>query len=304
MPLFRTVTDDGRRKRVRPRFIGPVQSRGRKSSKGAGGSRIPRPARFHFDSAKYRANVQLAKRMRGISENKYVALVQLNSAGPVSQPVAAPSAKIYKYAMCIGNLPTGAGTVVPLGGTEIPVGLAGFQRVGDSVYLQSITQNLRIEAFANADKPNAPLMEFRVIQVKGRRAVMPSGLQSTLDSNLFLDSNSNAWGTSDTAKYAMDYFSSLVNTRNWVVYHDKKFILSAPDQPAGTSYNGHYPTMKSLLLKYPLWAKTKYDNVTNDPKDIDTTFYTVIFAREVGGTLLTPENFNVSSRGTMTFKDM
>jgi len=261
------------------------------------------PARFGTSKSVYRSSKLFSKRSQNVAETKLKALRNVNNYMP-SLMDARAGENIYGTVMVVGTTPPGISSYPhdDLGGVHIAPGTGKSERIGQSVYLQRTTQSFAIET--TTETGNAPLMEFRCIHVKARRATAPSGSYSIPWTDLFLDQAGASYGLSNGFMYTMDYFMSMINLDRWVVYKDDKFILSTPDQPSNAAYSGKYPCKKEYRLFHPLYAKTKMSDSTNEPIDIDSTFYVITLAREVGGNTLEPKNWNVSSRGTTSYKDI
>jgi len=242
-----------------------------------------------------------------VSENKIVALTNVNEFTPSPiQSLAIATTKSFT----LGNIPTpwtGSTGLSSVGGMSFPQGDTHSDRNGKYIYLQKTRATLEIDM---STIPNfAPPTEFRVLCIKARRANNPSGITNRFDQTLFLDTAGNVQGHSSTGVNGTDLMCQPVNKKDWVVFHDKKFMLTNPQNiqdVSGTGihnvYAGKYPVFKRLIFNMPFNSKTEVNPVSNRPADIDYNYVIVVYAKGLGKDYLA-DKYECNLRGSTTFKD-
>ena len=165
------------------------------------------------------------------------------------------------------------------------------------------------------DKLARPPVQFRMILMKARQAVTPSGATEYPQNTMFLSSGGEAVGFTTTGALAMNSFEVMnqpLNKRDWVILKDRKFTLTHPllqqfdadGKPASSAgYSGKYPSRKTFTLNYPHYAKTRL-STTGHPQNYDARYCVYIFAQSIGNQgLYPPDRWAVSMRGTTSFTD-
>ena len=182
MPLTRksNLKRKSRKQQNRGRFIGP-----KRSSAGSG-----KPARFAVSRTTYTKTKALASALSTLAETKLLPVTQINEAG--GNPIQ-PGAQVYYWAGVMNNVPSGWDTnLIDLQGIQHTKGVDANQRDGNYVYFKKthITMQVDLNQSSNAYPP----VEFRLIVLKARQAVTPSGLTDPPQDTMFLNNSGNAIG--------------------------------------------------------------------------------------------------------------
>jgi len=205
------------------------------------------------------------------------------------------------------------------------------QRDGDYLYIKGATVKLNIASLgmnnpgtagAAANQGlNAPIL-FRLMVVKANRKNMPLGLAYALNDSLFLDTTNDEFGpASHPHPSPYTYFNAPINTRKWLTYMDRKFVLSPSgidfnDQSTASSINtavGRYPAYKNVKFSCPVNKKVHFDSADNRPDSVDTQWMIVLQAVNTGyllansnnwATIDRPTNFRVQALATTTALDV
>jgi len=205
------------------------------------------------------------------------------------------------------------------------------QRDGDYLYLKQATVKLNITVLG-ANNPgtagaaanqglNAPIL-FRLMVVKANRKNMPLGLAYAVNDSLFLDTTNEEFGPASATPYSPYlYMNSPINTRKWLTYMDRKFVLSPSgvdfnDQSTASSINtavGRYPAYKNVHFACPINKKVHFDSADNRPDSVDTQWMCILQAVNTGyllsnsnnwATIDRPTNFRVQALATTTALDV
>jgi len=270
-------------------------------------SRYARPARLKGSRINYQVAKAVSRAMDKVSENKIVALTNVNESLPTRiQTAALPTTKSFT----LGDIPAtwaGVAGLQSVAGMEFPLGDTHSDRNGKYVYLQKTRATLDIEMF-NAPDFNPPT-EFRVLCIKARRSNNPSGTTNRFDLSLFLATNGNEFGSSTPGINGTDLMVQPVNKKDWVCLSDKKFMLTNPQNfqdlsgtTTQTFYAGKYPVMKRLVYNMPFYAKTEINATDNRPDDLDYNYVLVVYAKCLGKDYVA-NNYECNLRGSTTFKD-
>lgn len=288
MPLTRKSTRSKTRKNTnRGRFIGP-----RRSSAG-------KPARFAVSRPRYNKNKSLASALSNMAETKLLPVTAVNEAGGL--PIQG-GAQVYYWAGVMNSVPNGwDSNLVDLAGIQHSKGVDANERDGNYVYFKKTHVTMQVDL--NQSSAAYPPVEFRLIVCKARQAVTPSGVTDPPQTTMFLDNVGNAIGHVTSGVTGMDIMLQPLNKRDWVIYRDQKFTLTAPQDVNGGGFNSKYPSRKNIFLNLKYFAKTKMNSSSNKPEDLDTHYLIYLYASSIGKDRLA-NLFEVSLRGTTSFTDI
>lgn len=253
------------------------------------------PARLRASKQNYTINKLINQKLNRFSENKLIACSDSNQLRPTAIQTGAQA---FFVAYNIGISPTFTGSYI-LDGIRMQQGLDTKSRVGDYVYLQKTHLTVKLEMInANTQTPT----QFRMLVIKLRRYNNPAGVTSVPDESLFLDPQGVKFGHATSGKTGLDLMMQPTNKRDWVILQDRKFTLQNYNNLSeATAIYNHYPCYKDMQIDLPYYKKTKY-GVNNLPIDMDYR-YTVIFYAHNVSRETSSEDFEVTTRGTTSYKD-
>lgn len=266
------------------------------------------PARLRGSRVSYQINKAVSRAVNGLAENKIVALTAVNESPP--SPIQA-LALAHTRSFTLGDIPStwsGVAGLTSLGGMTFIQGNANNQRIGKYIYLQKSRVSMEIDMYNNAS--DSVPVEFRVICCKARRGNNPSGFTYNYATSLFLNTDGTDFGHATSGINGTDLMVQPINKKDWVVFGDRKFMLSNPavaqdnaTTGSTTYYSGKYPVMKRMVFNLPFNKKTEIGPNPAIPVDIDYNYVMVIYARSLGKDLAA-DKFEVNVRGSTTFKDL
>jgi len=253
------------------------------------------PARLRGNKTMYSINKMINKKLNQFSENKLIACADSNQLPPTAIQTGAQA---YFVAYNIGLAPTFTGSY-PLNGIQLQPGTSAGQRIGDYVYLQKTHLTLKLEMInANTQTPT----QFRMLVIKLRRYNNPAGVTSVPEESLFLEPDGTKFGHATAGKTGLDLMMQPTNKRDWVILKDQKFTLQNYNNlNQATAIYNHYPCYKDIQLNLPYFKKTKYGSNAL-PIDMDYR-YTIIFYAHNVSRETSSEDFEVTTRGTTSYKD-
>ena len=264
------------------------------------------PARFNASKSTYIVNRAVSKVMNKMSENKLLALTDVNPGaanGTPSNVVGAGSdPRVYAWRGCLDTVPTGWDTgLVALQGIRAIQGDSATEHIGNYVYLKKSTVNVQLDMVYNDNATKQ--LQFRMIVCKSRQLSLASGTQDYPQTTLFVNQIGNRQGYASTLSLAMSPFEVMnnpINTRNWVVYRDSKFFLNNPT----SMQQGKYPSRRNFRLSLNHYKKTKV-TTAGEPLDYDSKYLVFIFATVPGALTnsVLPDDFRVAIRGTTSYSD-
>jgi len=267
------------------------------------GFAVRRPARLRVSTINYTINKAVAKAVNGVAENKITPLTSFNETAPSAIQTGAVA---YTKSFTVGSIPTvwsGTSGLSALSGMTFAQGTQANQCTGKYIYLQKTHFTLEID-MSPLVATGIPV-EFRVICFKARRGNNPQGISNRYDTSLFLSPAGSDVGHDTSGITGSDLLMQPLNKKDWDIRSDKKFMLSNPSvsatDPDASAYSGKYACMKRLVYNLPFYSKTEL--VANSPADLDTNYVVVIYARSLGKDFLA-NKFEVTTRGSTTFKDM
>jgi hypothetical protein len=264
------------------------------------------PARFNASRSQYIVNKAVSKVMNKMSENKLLALTDVNPGaanGTPSNIVGAGSdPRVYAWRAVLDTVPTGWDTgLVALQGIRAIQGDSATEHVGNYVYLKKTSVNVQLDMVYNDNATKQ--LQFRMIVCKSRQLSLASGTQDFPQTTLFINQIGNRQGYSSTSSLEMAPFEVMnnpINKRNWVVYRDSKFFLNNPT----SMQQGKYPSRRNFRLTLPHYKKTKV-TTAGEPLDYDSKYLIFIFATVPGAltNAVLPDDFRVAIRGTTSYTD-
>ncbi len=265
--------------------------------------RKPNLARFGPSVKQYNLNRMVSSAVRGIAETKLISITDVNEQVPlVSINPSAPNSR-YLHFILGSTRPSGWDPqAILLNGTAIAQGTNSQQRTGSYVYLKKTTLMVDIDM---AVPPSGvyPPIEFRALLLKPKRYALQSGVTLGPQAGMFINSVGGEIGYNSVGYNSTDFARRPVNKRNFKVYRDQRFMLSAPSAiPNAEGYTGKYGCMKSFRLTLPHYKKVKYD-ASGNPYDIDTHYSLIVFARAIAKDHV-PDNWEMNIRGTTSFSDL
>jgi len=266
-----------------------------------------RPTRYAPSRRRLSTRTRIVRTLRSIAETKYIKTNDIDYITPFDTNLADSitcSYRVLAYGADAGADYVPLGTLYT-GGITIPQGIGGNQRIGDHVYLKTITSIFTIDMAVNDG--NVPLHNFRVVALQPRQSNTTMGSSPSLRTDIFLDNLSDGYGFDNlSVKYPIDVQRSLINKRKYRVFFDKSFILSAPDSQNSTAFNSAYKSSRTFKYSFPIRQDAKFVNEGNNPSNINSTFFIMIIATGVGSPLASwsPNAWSVSQRGTTAYTDM
>jgi len=247
------------------------------------------------------------KVMKNISELKINEMVPVNCDAPLPIVPAPGATAIYKAQYNIGPSISAWSGFTPIQGTSFAQGTGANQRIGKYVYLKNSSVRVKIQM---NDVPQAQTnpTRFRVIVFKTRRNYVAGTTGGNPEDNLFLNPLGGEFGVNTLGLESMDYESSLVNKKNYMVVKDQQFILQPiTSQPVGQSIianAGVYKNEKYLYFNLGHYKKVAMEPGTNDnPADLNYQYAICILGTPVGSCRTPAKNWNVSIRGTTSCLD-
>jgi len=338
--LKRSRATSGRRTRTSKRTrYAPRRGRNVRRRR-AYGRYATKPSRFRVRSGSaYRRTRRAASLISLVGENKFQGYNSSTIVPPLGKESAEPQPKpagLQPMSYVFFN------TSGPMQPAQIPAqwnnmelfsftqGDSKLQRDGDYLYIKQASIKLNITTLGGSNSGtsgagqnqglNSPIL-FRLMVVKANRKNMPLGLAYTVNDTLFLDPTNGEFGPASPTSYSPYlYMNAPINTRNWLTYMDRKFVLSPSgvdfnDQSTASSINtavGRYPAYKNVHFSCPVNKKVRFGR-DNRPDSIDDQWMIIIQAVNTGYLLATsgdwskigsPRNFKVQALGTTSALDV
>jgi len=273
------------------------------------------PARFNTSKKRYVKNRKLSKNVSKFIETKYNPCREVNEQLP--QPIQLGAIAYYEAYILGNSVPAGWDTnIIPIDGISTTQDTGGIaDRIGNYIYLKKNHFSLEIDMkSAVSILQGTPLVEFRVVVTKQRRAVIPSGQTKTPQTSLFLELNNNPFGYQTGGTNGTDLLRQPLNKRDWYILHDKKFTLSSPPTvepgsgPQPQTYSTFYRSNKKMVFNLPFYKKVRYappagGSLFSNPTDIDYFWSVFIFARPVDKDT-SALNWETNVRAVTTYNDV
>lgn len=267
------------------------------------------PPRLRSGKGAYRRSAAASAKLRSFGETKLSPLRDINNQAPIRMnPLGGPS-PVYGTRFLIGNPLTQYPNYTALQGMNWPTGTAADQRIGNYMYLKKV--NLTMEINMNqVGQTNSGPRRFRVIIFKARRYANPTGTTLDPDKGLLLDTAGLQFGVSSATKAMLDFTHQLSNKRDFQILRDNSFILQNPvGNPSASvdpfiSTSGQYKATKTIRCSLPLWRKTKFENNTNLPTDVNYNYGIYVQSLNVGSSTAIPDDWNISVRGVVSANDV
>lgn len=290
-------------------------------------------ARTNVSRNRIGLNAKIYKALRNYGETKLIPTINISpsasgeaSGAPVNRALGGSGQPGFYWAGCLSSRPSAwDSNIRQLNGISMQQGTEHNERIGDYVWLKKTHATFQLQ-MVPTQAPNHGLIQFRVIVVKARESVTPAGLVFSPQSSLFIQNTgtangylSVASGTPPNEIQPMNEFqiqNMPINKRNWVVFRDQKFILSAPDtihadSPSGSNnlyFSSKYPCRKTFTVNFKHFKKTKYQEIEgahkNYPLNYDPKYLIYVFAQPVGNDARPAGNWNIHMTGVTSFTDM
>jgi len=170
---------------------------------------------------------------------------------------------------------------------EFNQGDAKNERIGSSMYIKHTHLKVEVQMKHKSDiaRPGNPTVTFRMMILKAKRSTDKYGESPDPGNSLFLNTENAGFGYDDTLQPTFMHMNQPLNKRQWSVYKESKFTLSAPYQqqgelgaPAETFVNSKYPNRKLMNIKLPIGKKCNFGSLTNTPNNVDTQWFIVLQA--------------------------
>lgn len=272
-------------------------------------------ARTNPSYTRAKVNNMIYNTLKKFSETKTIPVLRYDQEGPLEIQVNNPA--FWSGYVLGGAVPavwTGAWN--PLSGIATTQGDSSFRRDGNYVYLNKT--HLTFQLNMSGEQEASTLHEFRMIVFKTRRATNPVGLAPDPSESLFLDELGNPFGHATTtglgtpAEYPVDLMCQPLNKRQFVIYQDKKFVLT-PQQSipisteTATGFNSKYGSYKRISLNLNHKIKCRYPEpaipaTPVEPSNYDFRYGIVFYARPINRSSRA-NDWDVNVRGTTTFMD-
>lgn len=186
------------------------------------------------------------------------------------------------------------------------------QRVGNYMFAKRSTINLNIMMRANTNGLSfAVPYRFRVVTFRPKTSVKTPGSPSDPTTDLFVGTDGESFGHgSSTSVGFVDLWQSILNKKDYTILGDKKFMLTAPGSKTKNDpgFDSHHvnltgPHSKDYLIRIPYQKKVRYDDVTNQPEDLNMATGILVFAQAVGDHKAATDLWETSVRGVSSFLD-
>lgn len=292
----------GKRKRSRS---APTRSRGR---------RRYLPSRIRGRKTYDRTSRIVNKTLRAISESKFRAYTPITCLAPVAKPDGTQPISYHFFNTGSNLAPLLPEFDIPHGPMdlfEFAEGTDANERIGKSMYLKHARVKFEVQMIPKATPfaNQSPTTRFRLMIVKSKRALDKWGSQGADPGNsLFMNNDNTAFGYDDVTASTFAFMNQPINKREWMIYKQKYFTLSAPyamETPGGSTQpspvlNSKYPTRKQFNIKFPIMKKCLYNNTTNTPENVDTQWFVILQAVDTDYCLEAnrPRNYFVNMLGT------
>lgn len=269
------------------------------------------PPRTRGGTLNYKKSYPMSKATSAaFGETKLKALREINNQAPVEMRAGGGAqAPVYGLRFVLGDALSQYQDYTALQGFSWSRGIDGNERIGNYLYLKKTHVTLQIN-MNQVGVTNGAARRFRVIIFKAKREASPTGVTRNPNTSLMLDNEGEPFGiTSAGSKEMLDYSHQLLNKRNFVIMKDTSFMLQNPVINPSASVDpliassGQYPSQKTMKLNLPHWKRTKFDNDTNLPTNLNYNYGIYIQAVNVGSNTAIPDDWNLSLRGTVSAND-
>lgn len=266
-------------------------------------------ARTYISKNRTKVNNMVYNAMKKFSESKIIATAKFTNSNPLN---IQPGDTTFWWGGCLGpnniiDVPW-AGDWNALGGISTFQGDRAQERTGNYIYLNKTHLTFQIDMRARNNE-ECSVQEFRVILFKTRRATSPVAKFPEPVRELFLDEIGNPFGHETVGKTGNDLMLQPLNKRQFVVFMDKRFLLSPQLVNNGQfeGYNSKYASYKRIPMNCFHKIKCRIPLPQDPgqpafPSNYDYFYGVAIYARPVEPT--TPaDTWLVSARGSTTFMD-
>lgn len=245
----------------------------------------------------------VAKVMDRVSESKLIPLTERVETNPVPIQLGAQG---YMFGAVLGGVPSPWNSSYwnDLGSITPPSGVGHAQRIGNQYFLKKSTMTLNFDCDKRSD---ALPMEFRTIVAKPRRSRNPTGTTPDPYTNLFLNGNSDPVGPGTSGITNPQLFNSMINLRDYCVYHDSYDSLCGPaqgNQQLATIVTHNGPsyrqfTRKRISMPHNIKAHV---NQAGRLTNYDGSYFLLVLARTIGQDDQAGR-WNLWLQGTTTYND-
>jgi len=248
-----------------------------------------RPSRLRVSSTRTANASQVTRAIRNVSGSKYTGYTK-ECQDIVNKPAGTQPIN-YIFMNTSKDITSLGGSLVnytPMNLFKYPQGTGNDERVGDYMFLRNTKLKLEIQALPLDSISRQPVLQFRLMVVKANRKYDSYGSFFDPGNSLFLDTQNGPFGygvpagTSTSSTFLnMD---ALINKREWLVYCDKRFNLSAPAINDASNdvnnANSHFKTKKYVTLNLPSNKKCHFKNSAtannNVPQDFDSQWLLIL----------------------------
>ncbi len=286
-------------------------------------NKYAKPSRLAVSKSRARQTRTVEKVLRNFSGSKYQGYTgdclvpQAKPAG--TQPLNYIFLNAGKDITALGG---SYANFTPMNLFTFPQGETSNERIGDYMFIRHSKLKFEIQALSQqlvtgSPEGAQPVIQFRFMVVKSNRKFDSLGDNKDPGDSLFLTTLNNEFGygipggVSTSTDFAN--MSSPINKRDWIVYCDKRFKLSAPvlgDDPIGSERtNNAYPkynTKKYIEVNLPVSKKTHFDNNTDTPDNLDTQWLVIcqaIHGSYCDPSTAAPRNWRMNVLGTTSVYD-
>lgn len=253
-----------------------------------------KPSRFTVSKSRGKQTRRVENTLRNFSGRKYQGYTG-DCLVPQSKPAGTQPIS-YLWLNAGRDITALGGSYVnytPMNLFSFPQGDTNDERIGDYMFLSKSKIKFEIQTLPLSTIGSAeglqPVIQFRFMVIKANRKYDSLGTYNDPGDSLFLDTQNNNYGYglpggASTSTTFLN-FSQPINKRDWIVYCDKRFKLSAPtliNQPfSGDQTNNAFPkynTKKYVEVNLPVHKKVHFDNDTDCPDNLDTQWLVVVQA--------------------------
>ncbi len=278
------------------------------------------PSRLRVSQSRTLQTKRMTNLMKNVSGSKY----QGHSSDCLPLiPKPAGTQPINYIFMNTGKTLTASGgslvNYVPMNLFKFPQGTGNDERLGDYMYLRNTHIKFEIQALPTTASVTQPVIQFRFLVVKANRKYNEYGVLQDPGNTLFLDTQNDAFGygipggTSTSSNFLN--FSAPINKRDWLVYCDKRFKLSAPSAvgttlPTTQNAFEKYNTKKYVSINLASNKKTHFINSAtannNVPDNFDSQWFVIVQAIHgsyCADNTTSPRNWTMNVVGTTSAFD-
>jgi len=314
-----------RKASYKPKSYGRATKKYRSAKTTAGrGRRRYMPSRVYGRKTYNTTQRIVNKTLKSISESKYCGFSPVQCIDPVAKPAGTQPISYHFF-----NTGTDISAILPefpqeqlaiasqgeMNLFEFRQGDSKTQRIGSSMYIKHTHLKVEVNMKHKSDiaQPGNPTVTFRMMILKAKRSLDKYGESPDPGSSLFLTTENAGFGYDDTQQSTFMHMNQPLNKRQWAVYKETKFTLSAPYQqqgelgsPAETFVNSKFPNRKLMNIKLPVGKKCNFGATTDTPNNVDTQWFVILQAVNTNyceDIFARPTNYTVNICGTTSALD-